>query len=428
MSALSPLAVLSVLLVVVSSSWSVMSAPSTTSYIGTATCNFTMQQSSVQVVGNTPQAGVQTQGYFTINLTAGAYAQPNTPGLPAGATFLEYPIIQMAGTRKAYNLTGLVLSTNSILGIGLNRTLFSTFDPASANIGYLSDPGYSNRFDYTGISILTDSTQFPTIQYAQVNSNANLQYSELALWATGEWTPSSLNIFTCTSNYTVAAVVTPIASPSSTGSSDPTGPTTPPSAVGDPSFTGFLGQHYQVHGMADTVYNIISDRLVQLNAQFVFLNGGQCPVVDGKPLTNCWSHPGSYFGSLALKTAEGDRLLITAGSHTDGLTVALNEQPLTASVNRAGLSVSVDNSFRVLIEAGLYSMVVENSDMFVNLAGIRVTDWQRLKEEVQPHGLLGQTWQGRHRTAAIEGTVDDYAEADNALFGSQFLYSKFGKQ
>ena len=395
-----------------------LSSPvSAQNYSGTATCNYTTFQRAI--AGN----GVaENQGWLTINLTAASYVQPNTPGF-AGSTYLSYPIIDMSGIRTFYDPpTSTTIERNNIIGIGENRTIYMTFDPTQDASGYPSDPGYSYRFDYTGITILVDSTTTPTVQFAEVNTNPSAQYSELALFATGEWMNASFQLQTCTSNYTVLEVVTP------TGPTSPSDPAGGGAAVGDPSFTGFLGQHYQVHGMADTVYSILSDRMVQLNAMFVFLNEGQCPVVNGKPLTNCWSHPGSYFGSLALKTAEGDRLLVTAGSYTDGMTLTLNDQPLTTSLNLTGLSVSIDSQFRASVQAGLYRMVIENSDMFVNIAGIEVTDWRRLKDEVQPHGLLGQTWQGRHRTVATEGTVDDYAEANNELFGSQFLYSKFGKQ
>ena len=391
------------------------SSASAQNFTGTATCNFTTFQKSI--VGTGVASNI---GYLTINLTAASYVQPNTPGF-AGSKYLSYPIIFMAGTRVFVNPPSVPTPViSNINGIGENRTIYMTFDPASGAGGYPSDADYTYRFDYTGITILTDNTTTPTVQFAEVNTNPSAQYSELALFDSGAWLNASFQLMTCTANYSIVPQVTT----NPTGPSDPTGG----AAVGDPSFTGFLGQQYQIHGMADTVYSIISDATVQLNAQFVFLNAGQCPTVNGKRLTNCWSHPGSYFGSLAIKTAEGDRLLITAGAYTDGFTLSLNDQPLSASVNRSGLSVAIDNSFRVVVEAGLYRMVVENSDMFVNIAGIQVTDWQKLKEEAQPHGLLGQTWQGRRRSNPVEGSVDDYAEADNALFGSKFLYSKFGSK
>lgn len=400
-----------VALLALSTSVSAQSSTTTTSFAGYATCNFTTMQQTI----TRGAAIVQMLGYLTVNLTAGAYVHPNTPGFPAGTTFLSYPIIDMGGIRKVYNssikATGFYQFDN-INGVGADRLIYMTFDPSQSAGGYPNDVGYQYRFDMTGITILTNNTDMPDLQFAEINASGNNQYSELDLWAAGGWNPASFQLSTCTANYTIVTDVTP---------ADPS------SAVGDPAFTGFLGQRFQIHGMADTVYNIISDASVQLNAMFVFLSHGECPVVDGKRMTNCWSHPGSYFGSLALQTADGDRLLITAGSHKDGFTMTLNDQPLSSSVSRAGLSVAVDNSFRVLIEAGLYRMAIENSDMFLNIAGIEVTDWQQLKATVQPHGLLGQTWRGR-RSVAVEGSVDDYAEADNSMFGNAFLFNKFDKR
>ena len=385
---------------------------------GSATCNFT----TMQATPDRTSAIVQMVGYLTVNLTAGAYTQPNTPGF-AGQTYFSYPITSIGGYRWYYNTT--VSRTagvySYITGIGQNRTLYMTFNPMLNQTGFDTDGSYIYRLDYTGISILTDSPTLPVVQFAEVNTLSSNQYSELDLYYTGQWGNASFQLSTCTFNY---VIVTPVANTTNTTGTNSTRAAT---AVGDPAFTGFLGQRYQIHGMADTVYSVISDALVQLNAMFVFLNQGQCPVVDGRRLTNCWSHPGSYFGSLALKTAEGDRLLIQAGSYKNGFSLTLNDQPLTASVSRSGLRVTVVDSFRMVVEAGLYRLRIENSDQFVNIAAVEVLDWQKLKSEVQPHGLLGQTWSKQSRNAPIEGNVDDYAEADNALFGSQFLYSKFGK-
>jgi len=72
------------------------------------------------------------------------------------------------------------------------------------------------------------------------------------------------------------------------------------SVTGDPSFVGLLGQKYQVHGMDGAVYNLISDIHLQVNSRFVFLSSGRCPIIDGLPAANCYSHPGSYLGSICI--------------------------------------------------------------------------------------------------------------------------------
>ena len=43
----------------------------------------------------------------------------------------------------------------------------------------------------------------------------------------------------------------------------------PPSVSGDPHFVGFRGQRYDFHGVADGVFNLITDTNFHLNARFV---------------------------------------------------------------------------------------------------------------------------------------------------------------
>lgn len=73
-----------------------------------------------------------------------------------------------------------------------------------------------------------------------------------------------------------------------------TAPTDPPtdapgSGNGDPVFTGFHGQVYQVHGYPETWFNIISSPQIDVNAQFAFIDAGTCDYNN----TECWTHPGN---------------------------------------------------------------------------------------------------------------------------------------
>ena len=45
--------------------------------------------------------------------------------------------------------------------------------------------------------------------------------------------------------------------------------------VGDPQFSGFQGQSFQFHGLADEHFNLISTPSLQLNAHFVYLSSGK---------------------------------------------------------------------------------------------------------------------------------------------------------
>ena len=238
-----------------------------------------------------------------------------------------------------------------------------------------------------------------------------------------------------------AAAVSSSAARASSSSAVSVSSTSGTRVVGDPMFVGFLRQRFQVHGMDGVVYNILSQASVSINALFVFLESGNCPIVDGEALTNCWSHPGSYFGSLALQTAAGDKLEIVSGAATSGFGAIRfdgEDVKVTKGVEGTGakLSFTVLSSHSVAVTIDNYRLVVENSDMFVNLVSIEVLDWQQLASVDQPHGLLGQTWKPPRKARAgqvvavkdvAEGDVDDYVITSDTLFGTEFVYNKFAK-
>lgn len=76
----------------------------------------------------------------------------------------------------------------------------------------------------------------------------------------------------------------------------------------------------------------------------------------------------------------------------------------------------------------MYTIELDSSDYFINTRSVKVNDWSRLVHEVQSHGLLGQSWSENRRgktSFAVEGTVDDYAELSNDIWGLQTVYNKF---
>jgi hypothetical protein len=208
--------------------------------------------------------------------------------------------------------------------------------------------------------------------------------------------------------------------------------------TGDPQFVGLRGQSFQVHGIDGAVYNLISDKSIQLNSRFTFLNGPRpCPVMPstGKVSAACWSHPGSYLSELALKTIGGSKLQIVSGDATTGFSaITLDGKALTvgssAQLSFTGSSlsgfISVDNSHELTIHAGHFNLIVESIDGFVNLRQVSVpaASWSKLAA----HGLLGQTWQNKRydgKIKEIEGDVDDYLIDNDDMFGDSFLYNRF---
>jgi len=196
--------------------------------------------------------------------------------------------------------------------------------------------------------------------------------------------------------------------------------------VGDPQFVGLRGQQYQVHGISGEVYNIVSDKDLQYNSRFVFLYRGDCPVVNGKKLRGCWSHPGSFLGELGLKTRAGDRIFISSGEAKEGFAaVQINGKAIevgeTVQLKDNLGSVSVNNTHLATVTIGTWEFAFENSDLFVNQR-VRVINPRNLRA----HGLLGQTWRDStypNSIKFIQGQVDDYTIRSGDIFGDEFVYN-----
>ena len=178
----------------------------------------------------------------------------------------------------------------------------------------------------------------------------------------------------------------------------------PMTISGDPQFVGLRGQSYQVHGIDGAVYNIISEQNTQVNSRFVFLTEGQCPVVNGKTGTNCWSHPGSYLGEISYQAIVDGKLhaaLVQSGSaqkgfagvQVDGKAVAVG-----GKVAFGSFSLERTSSHSVSVTTEHFSFELSNSDLFINQA---IRPLVPLAELTSTHGLLGQT----HSTRTYGSTI-----------------------
>ena len=205
----------------------------------------------------------------------------------------------------------------------------------------------------------------------------------------------------------------------------------PGAALGDPQLKGFLGQSFQVHGLDGGVYSVLSEKEVQVNARFTFLEGGRCPP---KIETPCWStlaltlalcplvlHPAPLCSSsrrrqqrLRSRRARRQVALIRQAQHQLLLRLVYR-RPYHERMARGGDRRPVH-------------MQLDNSDSFINLVSVRVSDWSKLVHEVQPHGLAGSDVK-RQRLGLdvkeVEGRIDDYLEANNDMMGNEFMYNKF---
>jgi len=206
--------------------------------------------------------------------------------------------------------------------------------------------------------------------------------------------------------------------------------TNPAVVVGDPQFVGLRGQSFQVHGIDGAVYNIISEQNTQVNSRFVFLSEGECPIINGAPDSNCWSHPGSYLGEMSFQqVVDGKlhKLLVSAGDAKKGFAaIELDGESLKVgdAFTFGSFSVKMVSTHHVSVETENFSFELSNSDMFINQAVSNRVALSKLTS----HGLLGQTHAPKVYTGAnryIQGEVDDYVIADNDLFGRDFAFNKF---
>ena len=205
-----------------------------------------------------------------------------------------------------------------------------------------------------------------------------------------------------------------------------------PAITGDPQFVGLRGQSYQVHGIDGAVYNIISEESTQVNSRFVFLNQGQCPMINGKADVNCWSHPGSYLGEMSFQQVVAGKVhaaLVQSGSAQKGFSgVQVDGKALQVGdlVSFGSFSVEYVSSHMVYVATDNYSFELSNSDEFINQALRATTPLSKLRS----HGLLGQTHSVKTYATPlkyIEGEVDDYVIQDNDIFGTDFLFNQFSQ-
>lgn len=191
-----------------------------------------------------------------------------------------------------------------------------------------------------------------------------------------------------------------------------------------------------MHGIDGEVYNLISDRLVTVNALFAFLSEGQCLKDSvGHPLFVCWSHRGSYLAAVSVRLADGSTVMVEAGGASEGFADVIigSDQTLSVGSNvtigSGGMTISYTDIRHITIShAGLYTLTLQNSDQFINILALEVGDRTRLRNDIQSHGLIGQTWRAGikgKQVKEVEGMVDDYV-VEGGLMGCEFVYSHMG--
>jgi hypothetical protein len=211
----------------------------------------------------------------------------------------------------------------------------------------------------------------------------------------------------------------------------------PPPIIGDPQIYGLQGQDFQVHGIPDEIFNLVSYPNLQVNARFVYLSSAECH----DNFTACFAHPGTYIGEEGIRVGN-DKIHVKAGSFKKGLTVAVNGQKVATGKHSVKLgSVNVMSHRRVVVNTPIMTLTISNSDKFLNqettlhdqkllaLGSERrvLADGESFHSEVPLHGLQGQTWRNVEYPSGLEyeGSINDYHVVDGNLYGTDFVFNQF---
>jgi len=181
---------------------------------------------------------------------------------------------------------------------------------------------------------------------------------------------------------------------------------------GDPHFTGFQGEKFEVDGEPSKVFNLLSDKRIQLNAFFTPPCGG-------------WK---SFMGAFGLKIGSHRITFNKTGTF-------LEEEELLGEVKLVDPPATIQkfNHTLVILAEGYYMKFERMFNVYrcrhVDLAAVNVIS----KSLVNPHGLLGQTYHHNHTNAVnlhshqgegeIEGTYRDYKVSH--LFADDFKFNRY---
>ena len=370
---------------------------------------------------------------------------PAIPTFPLSVSIFQsvcQVTINLAGTLTGFGVSGL--SPNPLLSGSVIASLAAAIlgIPPNAvqvciHVTYISTTQYGNSHhcDIYIVSTTTVNQTAPLIANitqgnftrsinATLSSNPSVSIITPTLSSIGSSSSSS-----STGGSSVASVSSTAAAPASVSSS--TGRSSA-GVVGDPQFVGLRGQRFQVHGIDGAVYNLISEADTQVNARFAYLSAGHCPIIDGFPDTNCWSHPGSYISQLSFQQRVNGTVhtaLLTAGGAKDGFSlVQVDGRAVqvgqTATIG--SFSVYRKTAHAVSVTTAHFAFELSSSDRFINQAVALTVPMSHVRGA---HGLLGQTHSTKLHSGSpipfIEGGVDDYTIADDDMLGSDFPYNRF---
>jgi len=397
-------------------------------------------QASVSLSGSATGASAAAPQVGTTALTSISVRQSSSSGTAAVVT----PVL---GSGFINSLNWIVNVPNAISAVNF---AFAT-NPYTGQMQYRWNPNYPNpNTVYPGNNLSTQSytcdtcaggtaiscntatgpgaTPSPSSGYACANLSRNFLFSGLVSSTLTQQNINSFSVqlFDITSN----------PAPNSSSYSFQIIRQQPTIIVGDPQIVGMQGQDFQVHGMPDEIFNIVSYPTVQVNARFTYLESAECH----DNFTACFAHPGTYISEEGVRVGK-DKIRIQAGSFKKGLTVTVNGKKAHKNIDLKHGAIEIVNHRRVVVHTEVMKITVSNSDKFLNqelelsddkliaLGSSRslLKDNERFHPEVPLHGLQGQTWRNVEYASGLEyeGSIMDYHVVDGNLFGTDFVFNQF---
>ena len=168
---------------------------------------------------------------------------------------------------------------------------------------------------------------------------------------------------------------------------------------GDPHFTGANGQKYDIQGKAGTIYNILSDKDLQVNAKF--------QPWKGSPTANIMSDIGITAGKDQVGFGVDGKFSINGKTVGDG-TYNLGN----GSVTKTGNSATIKTP-EYTVTASIGAEDANNKYMELKFESPNVT-----ADGVLPKGLWGQTANGKDSTTPTEAQASQFVV--NSMFDTNF--------
>jgi hypothetical protein len=216
---------------------------------------------------------------------------------------------------------------------------------------------------------------------------------------------------------------------------------------GDPQFTGFYGQSYQVHGIPDRIFNIITSETLQLNGRFAYIPKGRITgeidlirskINETLPQTAAWTHPGTYIDEIGIKF-DFDQIYLLSGSYEHGFEKCeFNGENIEINAEQWVMSSACTKqdfehectAFRRVsthileVHTKQVDFLIVNSDLFFNIDSARL---HQLNQQID--GLLGQSANSKNeiKSSHIESVYKFLINRGN-VFSDDFQLNLFQQQ